>query len=60
MRAKLAYRDSQLIAKVTVVARAYSEISERNVVSRQMKMMRCHAIHFQKDRGENEMTDFQF
>lgn len=53
MRAKLAHRDSQLTAKVTVVARAYSEISERNVVPRQMKMMRCHAIRFQKDRGEN-------
>lgn len=52
MRAKLAHRDSQLIAKVAVVTRAYTEISERNAVFRQMRMIRPHtgrnAIHFQK------------
>lgn len=52
MRPKLAHCDSQLIAKVAVVTRAYTEISERNAALRQMKMIRCHAgrnaIHFQK------------
>lgn len=42
MRAKLAHRDSQLTAKVGVVTRAYTGISERNVVLRQMKTSRRH------------------
>lgn len=43
MRATLPGCDSGLIAKVTVVARALAEISERNVMSRQLEMIRCHA-----------------
>lgn len=66
MRAKLSHRDSQLAAKVAVVTRAYTEISERDVLLRQVKMIRCrserNAIHFFfffKDRGGNLITYFQ-
>lgn len=68
MRAKLSHRDSQLAAKVAVVTRAYTEISESDVVLRQMKMIRCRsAINailfffflFFKDRGGNLITYFQ-
>lgn len=50
MRAKLSHRDSQLAVKVAVVTRAYTEISERDVLLRQVKMIRCrseiNAINF--------------
>lgn len=62
MRVKLAHRDSQLIAKVAVVTRAYTETSERNVVLRQMRMIRRHtgrnAMKRQKWEFNNLLSTF--
>lgn len=62
MRVKLTSRDSWLSAKVTIAAGAQTEISERNLVSEQMKTVRRAAGRssiFQTDGCENLISNSQ-